>query len=78
MASNSRYEVSLCKYMLYHSASRRTRRSNNRYLHISTVELLAITRLRTHAIITAMGTLLYPRPIPKMPVSVTCHPRGLG
>ena len=36
MASNGRNEVSLCKCMLYHSASGRTRRSNNRYLHIST------------------------------------------
>jgi len=41
---------------------------------LRSLELLAITQLRTQAIITAMGTLLYPRPITTIPVSVTCHP----
>ena len=45
MASNSRNQVSLCQCVLYHSAPRRTRRSNNRYLHLST-PLAPITMIR--------------------------------
>jgi hypothetical protein len=45
MASNGRNEVSLRKCVLYHSASRRTRRSNNRYPHVST-PLAPITMIR--------------------------------
>jgi hypothetical protein len=43
MASNGRDEVSLCKCMLYHSASRR---SNNRFRHISTT-FAPIAKIRT-------------------------------
>jgi hypothetical protein len=46
MTGNGRNEVSMRKCMLYHSASRCTRRSNNRYLHISTsLARIAMTRI---------------------------------
>src|ERR1700691_1215569 len=45
MASNGRNEVSLRQCLLYHAASGRARRSNNRYLHIST-PLAPITMIR--------------------------------
>jgi hypothetical protein len=38
--------------------------------------LQAITRASNHAIIAAMGTLLYSRPITTIPDSLTCHPRA--
>jgi len=51
MASNGRNEVSLCKCMLHDSASGRTRRSNYRYLHIST-SLARITMTRIASAMT--------------------------
>jgi hypothetical protein len=42
--------VSMRKCMLYHSASRRTRRSNDRYLHVSTRLVAIICRRLASAI----------------------------
>jgi hypothetical protein len=57
MAGNGRNAMPLCKCMLYHSASRRTRRSNNRYLHVAT-PLALITMIRIASAIQLLDTLV--------------------
>ena len=59
MAGNGRNQVSLCKCMPYHSASRRSRRPHNRYLHISP-PLAPITMIRIASAILRLQSGRFP------------------